>query len=154
MAISRLKTWIDTEILYANDLNAEFNNILNNALALVSPLTAALDVNGFALQNVSAGTVTSPGLYFSSDANTGPYSSAADTIDFAAGGVRAARFNTATTGVNFLDVTPSATGVAVALAAAGSDTNVSLNLTPKGAANVQIGGDPAGGVFFHEVFGS
>lgn len=48
MAISRVKTW-GSEILTASDLNAEFNNILDNALSLISPLTGNLDVDGFDL---------------------------------------------------------------------------------------------------------
>lgn len=46
MSLSRAKTWIAAEILTASDLNAEFNNILNNAITLISPLTAALDADG------------------------------------------------------------------------------------------------------------
>jgi hypothetical protein len=45
MAISRVHTWIANEVLTASDLNAEFNNVLNNAVALISPLTANLDFN-------------------------------------------------------------------------------------------------------------
>ena len=45
MALARIKTWI-AEILTAADLNAEFNNILNNALTLISPLTGSLDADG------------------------------------------------------------------------------------------------------------
>ena len=41
MAITRVKTWA-AEILTFNDLNAEFDNILNNALSLISPLTGNL----------------------------------------------------------------------------------------------------------------
>ena len=47
MALSRVKTWSSGEILTASDLNSEFNNILNNALTLISPLTANLDFDGF-----------------------------------------------------------------------------------------------------------
>jgi len=45
MAISRVKVWIAGEVLSASDLNGEFNNVLNNALSLVSPLTGNLDFN-------------------------------------------------------------------------------------------------------------
>ena len=45
MAISRVKVWIAGEVLTASDLNGEFNNVLNNALSLISPLTANLDFN-------------------------------------------------------------------------------------------------------------
>ncbi len=46
MAISRVKTWIAAEILTASDLNTEFNNIINNALSLISPLSGTLNVTG------------------------------------------------------------------------------------------------------------
>lgn len=36
-------------MLTASDLNAEFNNLLSNSLTLISPLTGALDLNGFEL---------------------------------------------------------------------------------------------------------
>lgn len=45
MALARVKTWT-SEILTAADLNAEFDNILDNALSLVSPVTGTLDLNG------------------------------------------------------------------------------------------------------------
>ena len=42
----------------AADLNAEFNNILNNALTLISPLTAALDFDGQTLTLDADGDTT------------------------------------------------------------------------------------------------
>ena len=36
----------------ASDLNAEFDSILNNALSLISPLTASLDAGGFDVTNL------------------------------------------------------------------------------------------------------
>ena len=92
MAISRVKTWLAAEVLYAADLNAEFDNILNNALPLVSPWTANMDANGFRLIGLALGTVGNPTLQLTGDTNTGIYSSAADTVDVATGGVRAASF--------------------------------------------------------------
>lgn len=44
--MGRTKTWIAAEVLSASDLNAEFNNILNNANSLISPITTSLDMNG------------------------------------------------------------------------------------------------------------
>jgi hypothetical protein len=52
MALSRIKTWSDAEVLTAADLNGEFNNILNNALTLISPLTGPLNVDGQDLTSV------------------------------------------------------------------------------------------------------
>jgi len=46
MALTRVKTWVADEVLTADDLNAEFNNILNNAISLISPVTSNLDMDG------------------------------------------------------------------------------------------------------------
>lgn len=59
MALARLKTWVAAEVLSAADLNGEYNNILNNALALISPLTGNLDFNNtqavnFRLENLTS----------------------------------------------------------------------------------------------------
>lgn len=57
MALSRVKVW-GTEILTAADLNAEFDNILNNASSLISPLSGALDWDGYAHTLDAAGVTT------------------------------------------------------------------------------------------------
>lgn len=57
MAISRVKTWSSGEVLTASDLNAEFNNILNNGADLVSPFTKAISMGGFALNFDAANTI-------------------------------------------------------------------------------------------------
>jgi hypothetical protein len=44
-------------VLLASDLNAEFNNILNNAADLVSPFTKAISMGGFALNFDAANTI-------------------------------------------------------------------------------------------------
>jgi hypothetical protein len=58
MALSRVKSWADGEVLTASDLNAEFNNILNNASSLISPLSGALDWDGYAHTLDAAGVTT------------------------------------------------------------------------------------------------
>ena len=55
MSLSRVKTWVAGEVLTASDLNAEFNNILTNPVSLISPLTAALDFDGYTLTLDAAG---------------------------------------------------------------------------------------------------
>lgn len=45
MALARIKNWVEEELLFS-DLNAEFNNLILNAISLISPLTGALDVDG------------------------------------------------------------------------------------------------------------
>jgi hypothetical protein len=71
MAISRITTWVDGQILTAGALNAEFDNLLNNATALISPLTANLDfglnqATNLALEKLAATpAVTTTGrIYF------------------------------------------------------------------------------------------
>jgi hypothetical protein len=73
MALSRVKTWSSGETLTASDLNAEFNNILNNPVSLLSPLTGALDLNG-------------QELIFDADADTSITVSDDDVFDFKIGG--------------------------------------------------------------------
>lgn len=55
MALSRVKTWVAGETLSASDLNSEFNNVLTNPVSLISPLTAALDFDGYTLTLDAAG---------------------------------------------------------------------------------------------------
>ena len=55
MALSRVKVWA-AEILTFSDLNAEFNNILNNPISLISPLTANVAAGGFKITGLGAGS--------------------------------------------------------------------------------------------------
>jgi hypothetical protein len=58
VSLSRVKSWISGEVLTASDLNAEFNNVLTNAISLISPLTSTLDIDGNTL-TLDAAAVTS-----------------------------------------------------------------------------------------------
>lgn len=51
MALSRVKRWNRNEILLSTDLNAEFDNLVNNAQSLVFPLTQDLDVGGYLMND-------------------------------------------------------------------------------------------------------
>ena len=74
MALARVKTWSSGEVLTATDLNAEFNNILNNGAALVSPWPAStLDLDGNT-------------LILDSDADTSIVASTDDQIDITIAG--------------------------------------------------------------------
>lgn len=44
MALARLHIWNPGDLLKSADLNGEFNNILNNATALISPLTGPVSI--------------------------------------------------------------------------------------------------------------
>jgi len=49
MSITAYKTFAAGEVLTAADLNSSFSNIINNAADLISPLTKAISMGGFAL---------------------------------------------------------------------------------------------------------
>lgn len=72
MAVSRIKTWI-AEILTFADLNAEFDNILNNASSLAWPATTSKDFDG-------------QELILDGDADTSITADTDDQIDFRVGG--------------------------------------------------------------------
>jgi hypothetical protein len=56
MSVSRVKQWVADEELSAADLNAEFNNILNNGTDVAFPATKNIDLGGFAAVNAVAGS--------------------------------------------------------------------------------------------------
>ena len=58
MTLARVKVWIAGDVLTAADLNAEFNNILNNPGTLISPLSANLNVGNFQLTNLRLENIT------------------------------------------------------------------------------------------------
>jgi hypothetical protein len=74
----------------------------------------------------------------SGDLTSGFYTPIGTTVAVAAGGVEVEQWNTAASGVNFFSVTPAATGSAPIIASAGADTNIGINLTPKGTGGVNI----------------
>lgn len=51
MSLSRVKTWSMGETLLASDLNAEINNILDNATSLITPFTGTVNANGNVFAN-------------------------------------------------------------------------------------------------------
>ena len=64
MSLARVKNFVQGEVLTATDLNAEFNNILSNALALVSPLGADLAAGSHKITGLAAGFQTGDALRF------------------------------------------------------------------------------------------
>lgn len=138
MAISRVKTWVSGEVLFASDLNSEFDNLLNNATSLVSPWTANMDAGGFRLITLGAGSVSSPTLQFSGDTNTGVYSPAADQVTLVAGGVQILQASGYTSAVNFLRAVSAQSGIAPSLGATGTDTDISLSLLTTGTGFVNV----------------
>lgn len=92
MALARIFTPVTGGVIETSDWITEFDNIYNNALTLISPLTGNIDFNNFRAINMNLGSVSSPAIYFTGDTNTGFYSRTADTANVAAGGVLAAEF--------------------------------------------------------------
>ncbi len=128
MALSRSKTWIAAEILTASDLNNEFNNILNNPVSLISPLTAALDMDG-------------KEIVLDADADSSLTADTDDRLDLKLSGTDLFRFDgTATTPVNGFDFIAAAAASEPSITAVGSDTDISVNLVPKGAGVVTSAG--------------
>jgi hypothetical protein len=71
MALSRVKTW-SAETLTAADLNAEFNNILNNAVSLVTPFGGNFTFSPDATYDIGASGATRPrDLFLSRNATIG-----------------------------------------------------------------------------------
>jgi hypothetical protein len=95
---------------------------------------------GAGASTFAAGTVSAPGWAVTGDTDTGLWEPTANTLSTSAGGVEVLRLNTVASGVDYFSMTPSATGThSLTLGAAGSDTDVSIALTPKGAGGVGIG---------------
>lgn len=88
-----------------------------------------------------AGTQALPGLSFQLDPDTGIFQAAAsaNTLSVAAGAIETIRFNTVTTGVNYFNVTPSATATPLLFEAAGTDTDIGITIRPKGAGVTTLG---------------
>ena len=89
MALSRVKNWIAGEVLTASDLNTEFSSILNNPVTLISPLTAAVDFDGFTLTLDAAAVTTvvssaSVSWNFTSGAKTGTPATTGSVLNFSA----------------------------------------------------------------------
>lgn len=92
------------------------------------------------------GTVTAPGLYVTGDSDTGFYQSSANKLSVTAGGTEVMRWNTLASAVNYFSATPAIAGGGPTLAVDGSDTNININLSPKGTGAVIVNPQAAGAV--------
>lgn len=129
MALSRIKTWLAGETVSANDLNGEFNNILTNGGgSLSSPRTANFDLDGYRCTLDGAG-------------NTWMISSTTNIVDFYGASTLLYRLDMSVASpVNALSFEASATGTDTVVRARGSDTDISIDLIPKGSGSVKING--------------
>lgn len=92
------------------------------------------------VQKLPAGSAAAPALTASSDTDTGLYFPVADAVGIAAGGALQFQVTAVAGAVNQLVAKGGGAGQAVVLAADGSDTDVSVALTPKGAGYVHVNG--------------
>jgi len=106
-----------TKILYINGTDITDSNIGKLSNDYNPQLSAVLDTNGNDIVIDDAGAIE--------DDSNNPY----------------LRFQKTASAVNFLDVTNQATGSAPDVAAVGTDTNIDLNLTPKGIGRVTLNGN-------------
>ena len=77
MSLARIKTWIAGDTLTAADLNAEFNNPLNNPISLISPTTGVINFDNKLHTNLPVSALSG------TSGSTGQVA----TIDTAAGAV-------------------------------------------------------------------
>ena len=121
MALSRVKVWIAGEVLLASDQNGEFNNILNNALALISPLTGTLDVDG-------------QRLTLDSDGDLNFLTTSDDVLALRKDTTSLFVWDAATASVvNGLQFLSTIANDAVEIQAQGTDAQIHVRLVPKGA---------------------
>ena len=140
MALTRVTTWIAGQVLEASALNAEFQNIIDNAISLISPVSGAFDFDGntITLDGPGATQVVSSGAVswnFTSGAKTGTPGTSGSVQRFSAQTFtdnNTAGSGTATAAVFYSVATPT-------LAA----TNASVTTTD--AATWYIAGPPTAG---------
>lgn len=93
--------------------------------------------------SLTDGSAAAPSLKFTNDTDTGIYRIGDNTLGIVAAGTLQARFIGASSYVNYLSLNGGSTGNNVDVAALGTDTNIDLNLSSKGAGIVTINGNPA-----------
>ena len=125
-AVSRLKTWTAAETLTASDLNAEFNNVLNNGEDLSWPATKAKDLDGQSIQ-------------LDGDQDTHITSDTDDRVDFSLGGFDGVRFDgTTASSVNGFDLATQSTGVAPEIKSRG-ESNIGWEFQDSNGNEIIIG---------------
>ncbi len=86
MALSRVTIWNSGDILTAAALNGEFNNVLNNAITLISPYTSTVDAGNkqtinFILEKLAAAVTPAnqARLYYRTDNNLPEFDTGSNT---------------------------------------------------------------------------
>lgn len=132
MALTRLAQYDDGTVASGTDIEAEFDQLYNNPIDLWSPAAKAADMNGFE-------------LILDADADTSITADTDDRIDFRLSATDLFRFiGTAVSPVNGFDFTAAAAGSEPSIAAVGSDADINITLSPKGAGTIDLNGNLSG----------
>lgn len=87
---------------------------------------------------IPEGSVTAPGLAFTSGILLGIYKNGSRSLAIAADSQPVATFSGKNLGVNYLDLQNAATGANPVIQAAGTDTNIGITLTAKGTGTISL----------------
>jgi hypothetical protein len=91
------------------------------------------------LSTINLGTsATTTNSQRSGDATTGFYTPNAQQVAVSANGIEAMQWNTVASAVNYLSITPGATGATPTITATGTDTNIGIQLVMKGTGTLQV----------------
>lgn len=114
---------------------AVFNGVTGKVIkatnVLLNPISSI--VSGIVGLFSGAGTAAAPTYTFSGDTDTGLYSVGANETGIATAGVLQMSVSGTSASVNHLRINGSATGSALTMTAVGTDTDISVVITPKGA---------------------
>ena len=121
MAVARIKTWVDREVLTHSDLNTEISNITDNGEDLAWPATKAKDFNGQTLT-------------LDADGDSDISAAADDIIVFKTSGSEAMRIDATQTLLVGSTTTAESPGVKLAIGGTAAGTLFRLLTTENGAA--------------------
>ncbi len=131
MAVSVFKTFVAAEILTASDLNNSLLQVFDNGQLIGFPRTTEADFNG-------------QELWLDADKNSSFTAATNDRLDLKLAGKDLFRWDgTVATPVNGFDFIAAAAGSEPNITAVGDDTDISINLIPKGAGLVTWAGTQA-----------
>jgi len=111
------------------------SNVTSASLNSITPTGGTLAVTGQA--SFAAGSAAAPSVKVGAEQN-GLYSSAANTLSVALGGVESFRFGYAASAVNYASVTGAATDNAVRYGVDGSDSNIAWAASSKGSSPIAL----------------
>jgi hypothetical protein len=125
---------------------AEFRNSSGTVLSYIAAdgsFNGTVAGGGGGGSTFAAGSAGTAGWGVTGDTDTGLFEATANTLSITAGGTEAVRFLNTASAVNYVTMTGGATASwpsvpFVTIGAGGSDTNVNINLTPKGTGDVNI----------------